>query len=127
MRYSVASDPFSFIIICASFAYNQLSPLSIRFFFLSFYIFGVWIVNNLVIALVIGYFLEEIESKDEEEEIDDVFFSGRQLVFDSDELPTSKKFGKVVARLNPKYRLTASSSKKVLKKLFSARVRGHNT
>jgi hypothetical protein len=94
-----------------------------RYFFLTFYIMGVMIVNNLVIALVIGYFLDEFES--DNEEVDDVFESGRELVFDSDELPTSKEFGKYVARLNPKYRLTAMNSKKVLKQLFSQRVRGH--
>jgi len=97
-----------------------------RFFFLTFYIMGVMIVNNLVIALVIDYFHDELESGDEEE-ICDVFGSGRELVFDSDDLPTSKKFGKYVARLNPKYRLTAMTSKRMLKKLFSQRVRGHHT
>eukprot|EP00557_Chaetoceros_sp_GSL56_P008415 CAMPEP_0176506338 /NCGR_PEP_ID=MMETSP0200_2-20121128/16977_1 /TAXON_ID=947934 /ORGANISM="Chaetoceros sp., Strain GSL56" /LENGTH=835 /DNA_ID=CAMNT_0017905957 /DNA_START=250 /DNA_END=2757 /DNA_ORIENTATION=+ len=93
-----------------------------RFYFLTFYIMGVMIVNNLVIALVIGYFLDEFES--DNDEVDDVFESGRELVFDSDQMPTPKEFGKYVARLNPKYRLTAMKSKKVLKQLFSQRVRG---
>jgi len=97
-----------------------------RFFFFTFYIMGVMIVNNLVIALVIDYYLDELENGDEEE-ICDVFGSGRELVFDSDDLPTSKKFGKYVARLRPKYRLTAMTSKRMLKKLFSQRVRGHHT
>lgn len=91
-----------------------------RLFFLTYYFMGVMIVNNLVIALVIGYFLEEFESDDDE--VDDVFESGRELVFDSDQMPTSKQFGKYVAHLNPKYRLTAMKSKKVLKQLFSQRV-----
>jgi Ion transport protein. len=95
-----------------------------RYFFLTFYIMGVMIVNNLVIALVIDYFLDEFES--DNEEVDEVFESGRELVFDSDELPTPKEFGKYVARLNPKYRLTAMKSKKVLKQLFSQRVRARS-
>lgn len=96
-----------------------------RFFFLTFYVMGVMIVNNLVIVLVIDYFLDELNGDDEE--ICDVFVSGRELVFDSDDLPTSKRFGKHVARLNPRYRLTAMTSKKTLQTLFSQRVRGHHT
>jgi hypothetical protein len=95
-----------------------------RYFFLTFYIMGVMIANNLVIALVIGYFLDEFES--ESEDVDDVFESGRELVFDSDEMPTPKEFGKYVARLNTKYRQTALKSKRVLKQLFSQRVRDRN-
>jgi hypothetical protein len=75
--------------------------------------------------LVIDYFLDELNGDDEE--ICDVFVSGRELVFDSDDLPTSKRFGKHVARLNPRYRLTAMTSKKTLQTLFSQRVRGHHT
>ena len=92
-----------------------------RYFFFSFYVIGVMIVNNLVI----DYFLDELDNSDEE--IDEVFTNGRQLVFQSEDLPTTRKYGKYVARVKPRYRLTAKNSKEVLKELFSARNRGHET
>jgi len=91
-----------------------------RFYFLSFYIVGVMIVNNLVVALIIDYFLDEYGTDEEEEKA--ALEAEANLVFDSDDMPTPKKFGKYVARLNPEFRRTHRSKKKVLQKLFAARV-----
>ncbi len=94
-----------------------------RYFFFSFYIVGVMIVNNLVVAEIIDFFLDELDEN--EEEIDEVFTSGRKLVFQSSDLPTSRQFGKYVARVRPTYRVTAKISKEILKELFSAKMKGH--
>lgn len=91
-----------------------------RFYFLSFYVVGVMIVNNLVVALIIDYFLDELGTEEEEEK--NALEAEANLVFDSDDMPTPKQFGKYVARLNPEYRRTHGSKKKVLQKLFAARV-----
>ena len=89
-----------------------------RYFFFSFYIVGVMIVNNLLVALVIDHYLEERDQKKEDED-DDVFANGKKLIFQSEDLPTKMEYGKYVARVKPKYRLTAESSKAVLNELFS--------
>jgi len=92
-----------------------------RFYFLTFYIFGVMIVNNLVIALIIDYFLEEVE-KDGDAEDADALDDQANLVFDSDDMPTPKAFGRYVATLKPDYHRTPLTKKTVLKKLFASRV-----
>ncbi len=88
-----------------------------RYFFFSFYIVGVMIVNNLLVALVIDFYLAEHDQKKEDD--DDVFANGKKLIFQSEDLPTKMEYGKYVARVKPKYRLTAESSKAVLNELFS--------
>lgn len=80
-----------------------------RYFFFTFYVVGVMLANNLVVAVVIDYFIDELDSKrsktDERFEASDIF--------------ASRKVGKYVARLKPKYRLTAQSKHDVLEELFS--------
>ncbi len=92
-----------------------------RFYFLTFYVFGVMIVNNLVIALIIDYFLEEVE-KDGDADDADALDDQANLVFDSDDMPTPKAFGRYVATLKPDYHRTPLTKKTVLKKLFASRV-----
>jgi len=79
------------------------------------------IANNLVFALVIDYFLDEY-SKDleeqKEEEDRNVLRTGRNFIFDSNDLPTNRELGRYVAQLRPKYRQTESASKKIMRDLF---------
>jgi hypothetical protein len=76
-----------------------------RLYFLGFYFLGVMLVNNLVVALVIQYFIEEFETSQQNAD-EGVFLEGDQFViFNSDDLNSKIKFGKYIAKLPPRYRL----------------------
>lgn len=97
-----------------------------RFFFLTFYIVGVMIVNNIVVALVVDYFLNEFKVEEDEYE-EDMLVNERQIIFDADDLCTKRRFEKHVARLNSKFRYTTQASKLTLNKIFANRKKGHDT
>lgn len=92
-----------------------------RLYFLGFYFFGVILVNNLVVALVIQYFIEEFETS-KQNRIEGVFLEGnRCLIFDSNDLNSKIKFGKYIARLPPRYRLKRNLTKLMKNQLFTDR------
>lgn len=105
MHGSNISTETNFILNDSAVAATKYS----RYFFFTFYVVGVMLANNLVVAVVIDYFIDELDSKrsktDERFEASDIF--------------ASRKVGKYVARLKPKYRLTAQSKHDVLEELFS--------
>lgn len=94
-----------------------------RLFFLGFYFLGVILVNNLVVALVIQYFIEEFESS-QESKTDHMLLKGDQyFIFNSDDLKSKIKFGKYIARLPPRYRFKEHRTKLMVYKLFTDRCR----
>ncbi len=75
-----------------------------RYFFLSFFICGVIIVNNLVVAIVIDFFFSEMEAAEKEEEMREARSGlkklkggGKELYFDGEKLPDGKVRSQFVA------------------------------
>ncbi len=94
-----------------------------RYYFLAFFICGVIIVNNLVVAIVIDYFVSELDAVDEEVEaretragLKKLEGNGKQILFDGEKLPEGKEKRKYVAHIRPG--LTGQQQKKLLGRLI---------
>jgi len=103
-----------------------------RFFFLAFHVFGVIVVNNLVVAFIIDFFLHEMQEYRAVEEVDTgeaVIGEDKRAYFDAKEVTGTKTTlsgGYVATMKNPNLMLSQRISDE-LKQLFTRVSSGKNS
>ena len=93
-----------------------------RYFFLLFFICGVIIVNNLVVAVVLDFFIQELDAEEDKEERESrcgfkkLQSDGTEIMFDGEKSPQAKIPRKYVANIRRGF--TDQQQKKLLGKLI---------
>ena len=97
----------------------------VRFYFLAFYIFGVILINNLVVAFIINAFfqqLETLESRRVTNEIEgEAVIHGERAHFDSSQITgtSTGTTGEYIARIRPRHNDVEIDEREGLKRLFT--------
>ena len=102
----------------------------VRFYFLAFYIFGVILINNLVVAFIINAFfqqLETLESRKETNEIQgEAVIHGERAIFNANQITGTDTgtSGEYIARIRARHKDVEIDEREKLKKLFTQQSSG---